>query len=100
MGFNLTETNHSNFEQHYKITCDKDTTIRNFIDDIPNHIIENYNKGGKLYIDVAEYSLSAIIYPDGKVQNAFPNWIYDLKVGYATAVKIDYAGKLNYLIQI
>lgn len=100
MGFTLTETNHSNFEQHYKITYDKDTTIKDFINDISNHIIKDYNKGGKLYIDVAEYSLSAIIYPDGKVQNAFPDWIYDLKVGYATAIGIDYAGKLNYLIQI
>jgi len=100
MGFTLTETNHNNFEQHYKITCDKGTTIRDFINDIPNHIIEDYNKGGKLYIDIVQYSLSAIIYPDGKVQNDFPNWIYDLKVEYASAVGIDYAGKLNYLIQI
>lgn len=73
IGFILTETTHSNFEQHYKIEYDKDITIKEFIEDIPNHIIKDYDKGGKLYIDVAEYSLSAIIYPDGKVQNTFPN---------------------------
>lgn len=87
-----------------KIFYDKEEALK-YENNIRNNLelrarIENYNKGGKLYIDVAEYSLSAIIYPDGKVQNAFPNWIYDLKVGYATAVEIDYAGKLNYLIQI
>lgn len=100
MGFTLTATNHCCFEQHYEIVCDKNTTIRDFIEDIPNHIIEDYNNGGKLYIDVAEYSLVSIIYPNGKIQNNLPNWVYDLEIGYASAVGIDYAGKFNYLIQI
>lgn len=100
MAFKLIESNHVAFEQHYKIECDKDTTVRDFINDIPNHIIEDYNNGGKLYIDVADYNLESIIYPNSKVQNNLPNWVYDLKIGYAYAVGIDYAGKFNYLIQI